>query len=374
MEWWVVDEKLNYPKDIVHLARFGLAGNRRDIETYVRRVIKRSRNDNPQLADELSGLLSSALTPAAPLRDAGGTFVPVDRDSRLQLLRHENPVILDRDPILAPRIASALDLVITEREQMMRLASNDLKATRTLLFTGKPGVGKTLSARWMAARLGKPLLTLDLSTVISSYLGRTGANLRDVLDYAKSVEAVLLLDEFDAIAKHRGDETELGELKRLVTVVLQEIDLWPSDKLLIAATNHGELLDRAIWRRFDMVLEFPLPSQSDLKRTITVCFGEQAKSLGVWRERLLKLCQGQSFSDIERIANHARRRSILKGSSLEDSIIETLATEGDWFPLKQRKLLGEMLSQQGISDRKINQTLGLARDTLRSMRRKKGSR
>jgi SpoVK/Ycf46/Vps4 family AAA+-type ATPase len=366
----VVDEKSNYSKDIVHLARFGLAGERRDIESYVRRLIRRARDDNPQLAEELSGLLSASLTPAAPLRDAGGTFVPVDRDSRLQLLRHENPVTMEREPILVPQIASALDLVIAERAQMERLANNDLKPTRTLLFTGKPGVGKTLSARWMASRLGKPILTLDLSTVISSFLGRTGANLRHVLDYAKSVDAVLLLDEFDAIAKRRGDETELGELKRLVTVLLQEIDLWPSDKLLIAATNHGELLDRAIWRRFDMVLEFPLPSRSDLERTLAACFGEQEKSLGAWREQLITLCQGQSFNDLERIANHARRRSIVKELSLEDSIIETLLTEGASFPLKQRKQLGEILSQGGISDRKINQTLGLARDTLRSMRRK----
>lgn len=366
----MVDEKFKYSKDIVHLARFGLAGERREVETYLRRVIKRSRDDDPQLADELSILLSSSLTPAAPLRDAGGTFVPVDQDSRLQLLRHENPVIMERDPILAPQIASALDLVVSEREQIARLASSDLRPTRTLLFTGKPGVGKTLSARWMAARLGKPILTLDLSTVISSYLGRTGANLRNVLDYAKSVDSVLFLDEFDAIAKRRGDDAELGELKRLVTVLLQEIDLWPSDRLLIAATNHGELLDRAVWRRFDMVLEFPLPTQEDLERTINACFGEQESALGVWRERLVELCRGKSFSDIERIANHARRRSIIKGSSLEDSIIETLATEWATFPVKQRKQLGEILSQQGVSDRKINQTLGLARDTLRSMRRK----
>src|SRR5262249_30290083 len=158
-------------------------------------------------------------------------------------------VLIDHSPVLTAKLRGALDLVIAERSHLAALAKSDLKPTTTLLFTGPPGVGKTLSARWLAHSLQKPLLTLDLASVISSFLGRTGANLRYVLDYAKQVDSVLLLDEFDAIAKRRGDDTELGELKRLVTVLLQEIDVWPRDRILIAATNHGELLDRAVWRR-----------------------------------------------------------------------------------------------------------------------------
>jgi SpoVK/Ycf46/Vps4 family AAA+-type ATPase len=366
----MADEKSIYTKDIVHLARFGLTGGRRDLESYLRRIIKRARTDNPELATELSSLLSAAPHEGAPLRDAGGTFVPVDRDSRLQLLRHEHPIQTDKEPILIPQIASALDLVVEERSQLDRLINNDLKPTRTLLFTGKPGVGKTYTAHWLAARLKKPILTLDLSKVISSFLGRTGANLRHVLDYAKSVDSVLLLDEFDAIAKRRGDESELGELKRLVTVLLQEIDVWPSEKLLIAATNHGELLDRAVWRRFDMVLEFPLPTQSDLVRTISAYFGDQQEFPEPWRETLLELCRGRSFSDIERLANNTKRRAVVKRLSLEDSLVESLATECEILPLKQRKRLGAILSAHGISDRKINQALGLSRDTLRRMRQK----
>jgi hypothetical protein len=111
-------------------------------------------------------------------------------------------------------------------------------------------LGDTLAARVLARTLGRPLLILDLAAVMSSFLGRTGGNLRHVLDYAKSIECVLLLDELDAIAKRRDDAGEIGELKRLVTVLIQEIDDWPSSGLLVAATNHPELLDPAIWRRF----------------------------------------------------------------------------------------------------------------------------
>lgn len=363
-------DKDRYAKDIVQLARLGLVGERKNLETYIRRIARFARDGDGKLADDLSLLLAKSPTFDSPLRDAGAGMVPVDRDSRLQLLRLESPVLLEHEPILAPRISSALNLVLAERAQIDRLSKSDLHPARTLLFTGKPGVGKTLSARWIAARLGKPLLTLDLSTVISSFLGRTGANLRQVLDYAKSVDAVLLLDEFDAIAKKRGDETELGELKRLVTVLLQEIDLWPSDHLLIAATNHGELLDRAVWRRFDIVLDFPLPTQAELESLIALYFGGHSAALGEWKKLLSEMCVDRSFSDIQRLVSQIRRRAIVSDISIEQAIIETLSAEFDHLPLAERKKLGAKLRDQGLSDRKISTILGLARDTLRKMARK----
>lgn len=364
------DEKEEIRNNIVHLARLGLAGDRRNIEIYLRRMLRNVAKADSALAGQLSQLLATAPTVAAPLREAGGGFAPVDQDSRLQLLKHENPVVIEHEPILSPAIASALNLVLSERTRFEELVQNGLKPTRTLLFTGKPGVGKTLSARWLAAQLGKPLLTLDLATVISSFLGRTGTNLRHVLDYAKSVDSILFLDEFDAIAKRRGDETELGELKRIVTVLLQEIDAWPSDKLLIAATNHAELLDRAVWRRFDLVLDFPLPTSDQVQKTLDVCFGERAGELGEWRTYLAELARDKSFSDIERLAYTVRRRILIGGTSFEDAMIESIATEWGRLPLAQRKQLGAKLSKRGLSDRKINLMLGVSRDTLRSMKRK----
>ena len=114
-------------------------------------------------------------------------------------------------------------------------------------------------------RTRPPLLILDLSAVMSSYLGRTGSNLRHVLDYAKSLDCVLLLDELDAIAKRRDDSSEIGKLKRLVTVLLQQLDDWPSAGLLIAATNHTDLLDHAVWCRFEELVKFGIPQQDTVK-------------------------------------------------------------------------------------------------------------
>ena len=163
--------------------------------------------------------------------------------------------------------------LLDERGAEDKLASLGLAPTRSLLLTGAPGVGKTLTARWIARELNRPLLLLDLSAVMSSFLGRTGNNLRYVLDYAKSVPCVLLLDELDALAKRRDDTIEVGELKRLVTVLLQELDDWPPTGLLVAATNHPDLLDPAIWRRFDLTIEIPLPQDELIEKAIVAQLG-----------------------------------------------------------------------------------------------------
>jgi SpoVK/Ycf46/Vps4 family AAA+-type ATPase len=126
----------------------------------------------------------------------------------------------------------ALDQILSERRREEELFKQGLSPTRSIIFTGPPGVGKTLAARWVARELQRPLLTLDLSAVMSSFLGRTGANVRHVLDYAKTVNGVLLLDELDSIAKRRDDATDVRELKLLVTVLLQEIDDGPATGLL----------------------------------------------------------------------------------------------------------------------------------------------
>lgn len=362
-----MDEHKQFGEYIVQLARLAITGRPQDVHAYLRRIIRRVKLHDEQLAEQLRMLVANAPSTASPLRDAGGAMVPVDMDSRVQLVRHENPVVLDRIPILSKSVVAKIDQVVIEREREAELARRDLTPTRSLLFVGPPGVGKTLSAQWIAQRLNKALVTLDLSSVMSSFLGKTGANLRSVLDYGKSEDCVLLLDEFDAIAKRRDDDTEIGELKRLVTVLLQEIDDWPSSGLLIAATNHEELLDRATWRRFDLVVNFPMPTGDVLERTIRSYFESDLPAVEPMLGILLVVWRERSFSDIKRDVEQLRRHSTVYELPIADALSETLAEEIKAMDLASRKQIAQDLRAAGLSGRKVNNLTGVARDTLRKM-------
>ena len=222
--------------DFADLARIALTGREQDIQLLLHRAAKRYRELNPDLAAKLTLLLQKSPTRASPLRKRAEPPVPVDANSRLQLLRIEPPQQGGEEPVLPAAVKLKINQLVMERRSSKALSEVDLEPTRTVLFTGPPGVGKTMTARWLASSSWQPLLILDLAAVMSSFLGRTGGNLRYVLDYAKATDCVLLLDELDAIAKRRDDHGEIGELKRLVTVLLQELDDWPAWPA-VAATN-----------------------------------------------------------------------------------------------------------------------------------------
>lgn len=353
---------------LVQTARLGLAGRSQDVQAYLRQIIRQVRKSEPALAQQLSELLARAPSALAPLRDFGSTVVPVDADSRLALAKNEYPVVLPNAPILEEALRVKLEQVVQEQSHLAALEAQGLGPTRSLLFVGPPGVGKTMSARWLASLLNRPLITLDLATVMSSYLGKTGSNIRSVLEYAKSVKSVLLLDEFDAIAKRRDDEGDVGELKRLVTVILQEVDDWPSTSLLISATNHGELLDPAIWRRFDDVLEFRLPSLEQREAALRELFGDDAASIEAWMPVLNSLWANRSFSDLTRSVQWIRRRATITGAALTEVLVEQVGDEIRLCSAEIRKQAAKMLAGAGYSDRRISDLVGISRDTIRKGR------
>lgn len=353
---------------IVHLARLGVLGKSHDVQAYVRRIAKKLGKSDIALAENLTALLAGESAAGSITRDMGLSLVPVDSDSRLALLRQEYPVLLEVDPILTGDVFEQLEQIVVERHNITRLETAGLNPTRTVLFSGPPGVGKTMSARWIAKKLDKPLLTLDLATVMSSFLGKTGANIRAVLEYAKSVECVLLLDELDAIAKRRDDEGDVGELKRLVTVLLQEIDEWPSRNLLVAATNHAELLDPAIWRRFDDVVVFPLPDSRLRAEVIRSAFDKDVASIEHMIKMLTELWEGKSSSEITRIANWIRRRVTVAQVNFEDALLQVIGRDIKLASASERKKILPLLATLNIADRRINAATQISRDTLRKYR------
>jgi SpoVK/Ycf46/Vps4 family AAA+-type ATPase len=185
------------------------------------------------------------------------------------------------------------------------------------------------------------------------------------MDFAQKSPSILLLDEFDAIAKRRDDVTEIGELKRLVTVLLQSIDEWPNEGLLIAASNHPDLLDPAVWRRFDRVLRFPSPSKSEIAEAIKRIIGPSNNVKDSLIEALSDLYHGESFAEVERQMNQVRKSSILNRTALETAIIRLLIDSARSVDVQNKATIALALMESGLSQREVSKTIGISRDTIR---------
>lgn len=360
-----MDENAQMDKDLVQITRLALAGRRQDIQLYIRRMLKRYSLSNPSIADQLGFLLRESPSSLSPTREAAMAAIPVDNDSRLQLIRYEHEPIIDTEPILTDTVKASLEQIIAERSHEEVLAKEGLTPTRTVIFTGPPGVGKSLAARWIARKLSWPLLTLDLSAVMSSFLGRTGTNLRNVLDYAKSIECILLLDEIDAVAKRRDDAVEVGELKRLVTVLLQEIDDWPASGLLVAATNHPDLLDPAAWRRFEMHITFPMPNSEQMLQAVETFLGTPATRDSLPRLVIATLLAGLSFSDIERQLMQIRREAVIYGEDMDKLLERLIRVRIEALPRRDRQQIAVQLADI-MPQRRVHELTGVSRDTIRN--------
>ena len=296
---------------IPKLLRSGLDGDRKMLEATALMIIKKIRKDYPNVADEISQALAYLGTSSATARSLDMQPLPVDKESRYALVDVDDPLNIS-DPILDEYTRQQIDDFLKERSMIPQFLQAGIVPPNSLLLSGQPGVGKTYIAHWISSQLKLPLVTLDLATSISSYLGRSGQNIRSIFEYAKAQPAVLFLDELDAIAKRRDDSGDLGELKRLVNVLLKEIEDYPTTSIIIGATNHPELLDKAIWRRFDRSLTIQMPEFSERKDLLLRHLDESKDTIG--NDTLNYIAEntsGINAADICKLCEHIKRQFLL---------------------------------------------------------------
>jgi AAA+ superfamily predicted ATPase len=266
------------------------------------------------LANDLEKVLhgpASSANKSAFLRF--GNSVPVDKERGLDLIELRQPIREMNDLVVSDDIRSAIDEFLLEHFRSDILQSNGLQPTRKLIFFGPPGCGKSLTAEVLATELSLPLATIRIDSVVSSYLGETAANLRKVFDFIERRPVVALFDEFDALAKDRNDGGDHGELKRVVNAVLQMIDAYRGQSIIIAATNHESLLDSAIWRRFDEAIKFEKPNVQQIKSLLTVRLCSTRRNFEIDDTKVASLFKGLAHADIERVINRAKKEMILQG-------------------------------------------------------------
>lgn len=215
-----------------------------------------------------------------------------------------------RDIVLRDEMRDLLRRIMTENRSRARLERFGVSPRRRLLFHGSPGCGKTLSAAVLAGEMGLPLMTVRFDALFSRFLGATAVQLRAIFAEMPKRPGVYLFDEFDSVAKARGDSQDVGEMNRVVTAFLQLVDADVSGSILVAATNHVELLDRAVFRRFDVIVPFDKPSPEQIAALLTLRLS--GVGLSVDRAKnLARLAEGASFADVARACDDAVRTMAL---------------------------------------------------------------
>jgi len=297
------------------LIKTGTEGNFDAFRQASKEVIREEREKRHHLlANDLEKILYGRANAASPLRDTLADRLPTDRERNLPLVRIKEPFRRLEDVVLSDENSSAVDELLQEHHRVELLRSHGLFPVDRLLFCGPPGCGKTLTSEVIAAELSLPLSIVRIDSVISSYLGETAANLRQVFDFAAAMPMVVLFDEFDALAKERADEADHGELKRVVNAFLQMLDTYEGKSLLIAATNHETILDSAVWRRFDEVLVFEPPNLEQIRRLLAIKLRGLRREFDIEDTRVAGLFKGMSHADVERILRRAAKDMIFAGN------------------------------------------------------------
>lgn len=228
--------------------------------------------------------------------------------------------------IVSEDITDKIQRLLNEYRNRNKLISYGLTNRRKILIEGNPGTGKTLTASIIASELSLPLYTVQMDKLVTKFMGETSAKLRQVFDSIESNVGVYLFDEFDAIGADRSLDNEVGEMRRILNSFLQFIEQDGSESIIIAATNNQRLLDQALFRRFDDVLHYMLPTHMEIKRLLEYKIKSYDENFTIPKD-VIKAADGLSHAEIARVCDDAIKNSILNDESITDKIIISLLNE-----------------------------------------------
>ena len=305
---------------LVSLVRAGAAGDSKELTTTVEAIIAEERaKQHNILADRLARALQS--------NGNGGNAGHMTPESVMRARDYvlETPPRKRLEDLFLPGLCErACHELIEEQQRASLLRSHSLEPRHRVLLVGPPGNGKTSLAEAIAEALAVPFFVVRYDAIIGSFLGETASRLRRVFDYARTTPCVLFFDEFDAVGKERGDVNETGEIKRVVTSLLMQVDALPSYTVVVAASNHSELLDRAVWRRFQFRLELPAPTPAQVGHYLEAFAGRMDEPLGVEPTTIAKSLGRISYAEAEEFCNGVRRRLAL---SLGEGSVKSIVAE-----------------------------------------------
>jgi AAA+ superfamily predicted ATPase len=264
------------------------------------------------LADELRMILFNGNSMYKQRLSTIKPSIPKDADKDVSLIEVVYPDKYFSDLVLPQGKKEVLESIVREFRNWDILVSNGVFPSRKILFYGPPGCGKTITAHAIACELGIPLLYVRFDAVVSSFLGETASNIRKVFDYAKNDNWVIFFDEFDAIGRSRDDLSEHGEIKRVVNTFLQQLDNFKGRSLIIAATNFERSLDYALWRRFDEILNFELPTSEEKLKLCALSIKRFKGPVQVFEQYLGEM-ENFSHSDIDKMCQTIMKQCIIDG-------------------------------------------------------------
>ena len=306
---------MSVARHMIALLKSHLEGNDQEfLSVAMQAAAHEARLGHENIARQLRDLVDEARRRTSAVQTKSGQLIVLEpRGELANLLSVQTPQVRLADMVLPQQLAERLKRVLVEQRQQTKLREHGLIPRRKLLLIGPPGSGKTMTASALAGELHLPLFTIMLEGLMTKFMGETAAKLKLIFDAIRQTNGVYLFDEFDAIGARRNQSNDVGEIRRVLNSFLQFLEKDNSQGLIVAATNHPELLDRALFRRFDDVIEYAPPDANQAREISTrklVMFDTDHVEWPL----VLTEAEGLSHAELARVCEDAAKHAVLQGT------------------------------------------------------------